>query len=113
MRKASFRGCNKFKSVKGERTARHAFHCSAAVRSSNSAIKAQQILAEKYSISSDVVERENSYTQTRGEAVPLRTMEPNCNPTETPSPQLPRRTLDGVEGPFISASDYVRALGEH
>jgi pyruvate dehydrogenase E1 component len=34
------------------------------------------------------------------------------HPTEQPRKSYLEQTLDGVEGPFVSASDYVRALGE-
>jgi pyruvate dehydrogenase E1 component len=34
------------------------------------------------------------------------------HPTDKPRKSYLEEVLDGVEGPFISASDYVRALGE-
>ena len=34
------------------------------------------------------------------------------HPTETPRQGYVEQVLDGVEGPFIAASDYVRALAE-
>jgi pyruvate dehydrogenase E1 component len=34
------------------------------------------------------------------------------HPTEEPRKSYLEQTLEGVEGPFIAASDYVRALGE-
>ena len=34
------------------------------------------------------------------------------HPTETPKKSYLEQVLDGAEGPFIAASDYVRALAE-
>ncbi|TWU54647.1 Pyruvate dehydrogenase E1 component [Rubripirellula tenax] len=76
----------------------------------NSALKAQEILAEKYNVASDVWSV-TSYTQLRREAGACERWN-RLHPTETPRRSYLEETLDGVEGPFISASDYVRALGE-
>jgi len=103
------KGMYKFKSVKAsDSTKRVQLFGSGAIL--NSAIKAQQILAEKYSISSDVWSV-TSYTQLRREAGACERWN-RLHPTETPRRSYLEETLDGVEGPFISASDYVRALGE-
>ncbi|WP_145169045.1 pyruvate dehydrogenase (acetyl-transferring), homodimeric type [Rubripirellula lacrimiformis] len=76
----------------------------------NSVLKAQEILAEKYSIASDAWSV-TSYTQLRREAGDCDRWN-MLHPTETPRKSYLEEQLDGVEGPFISASDYVRALGE-
>ncbi len=76
----------------------------------NCALKAQEILAEKYSVASDVWSV-TSYTQLRREAGACERWN-RLHPTETPRKSYLEETLEGVEGPFISASDYVRALGE-
>ncbi|KLU01881.1 Pyruvate dehydrogenase E1 component [Rhodopirellula islandica] len=76
----------------------------------NSALKAQEILAEKYNIASDVWSV-TSYTLLRREAHAAERWN-RLHPTETPRKSYLEETLEGVEGPFISASDYVRALGE-
>lgn len=76
----------------------------------NSVLAAQQLLAEKYQIASDVWSV-TSYTQLRREAA-------DCDRWNMLHPTLPPRKsyleeqLAGVEGPFIAASDYVRALPE-
>lgn len=76
----------------------------------NSALRAQEILAEKFGVASDVWSV-TSYTQLRRDA-------DSCDrwnllhPTETPRKSYLEEILDGVEGPFISSSDYVKALGE-
>ena len=71
---------------------------------------AQEMLAEKYGIASDVWSV-TSYTQLRRDAAACDRWN-MLHPTETPRKSYLEETLDGVEGPFISASDYVRALGE-
>ncbi|MFG0262204.1 MAG: pyruvate dehydrogenase (acetyl-transferring), homodimeric type [Novipirellula sp. JB048] len=76
----------------------------------NCALEAQTLLAEKYNIASDVWSV-TSYTQLRREAADCSRWN-MLHPTETPRRSYLEEQLDGVEGPFISASDYVRALGE-
>ncbi len=76
----------------------------------NLVLTAQTMLAEKYNIASDVWSV-TSYTQLRREAGACERWN-RLHPTETPRKSYLEETLEGVEGPFISASDYVRALGE-
>lgn len=76
----------------------------------NGAVEAQKILAEKYSISSDVWSV-TSYTELRREASDCDRWN-MLHPTETPRKSYVEEQLAGLEGPFISASDYIRALGE-
>jgi pyruvate dehydrogenase E1 component len=73
-------------------------------------LRAQQILAEKYNISSDVWSV-TSYTQLRRDAQ-------ECERLNMLYPEEPARVpyithaLAGADGPVIAASDYVRALAE-
>ncbi|TWT83214.1 Pyruvate dehydrogenase E1 component [Planctomycetes bacterium CA13] len=76
----------------------------------NCVIRAQELLAEKYNIASDVWSV-TSYTQLRREAADCSRWN-MLHPTETPRQSYLEEVLEGVEGPFISSSDYVRALGE-
>ncbi|MEM9646295.1 MAG: pyruvate dehydrogenase (acetyl-transferring), homodimeric type, partial [Planctomycetota bacterium] len=76
----------------------------------NCVLKAQTILAEKYNIASDVWSV-TSYTQLRREAGACARWN-MLHPTETPRKSYLEEVLEGAEGPFISSSDYVRALGE-
>ncbi|MDG2219800.1 MAG: pyruvate dehydrogenase (acetyl-transferring), homodimeric type [Rubripirellula sp.] len=76
----------------------------------NCALKAQEMLAEKYGIASDVWSV-TSYTQLRRDAASCERWN-MLHPTETPRQGYVEQVLDGVEGPFIAASDYVRALAE-
>ncbi|WP_164103157.1 pyruvate dehydrogenase (acetyl-transferring), homodimeric type [Candidatus Laterigemmans baculatus] len=76
----------------------------------NSVLEAQELLAEKYNIASDVWSV-TSYTQLRREAADCSRWN-MLHPTEKPRVSYLEQVLEGVQGPFISASDYVRALGE-
>lgn len=76
----------------------------------NSVIRAQEILADKYGVASDIWSV-TSYTQLRREADECRRWN-MLHPTATPKKSYLETTLEGTEGPFISASDYVKALGE-
>jgi len=76
----------------------------------NSAIAAQQLLAEKFGIASDVWSI-TSYTQLRREAADCARWN-MLHPTAPPRTSYLEEQLAGIEGPFIAASDYVRALPE-
>jgi pyruvate dehydrogenase E1 component len=76
----------------------------------NCVLAAQELLAEKYGIASDVWSV-TSYTLLRREAADCQRWN-MLHPTEPPRISYLEKQLAGVQGPFISASDYVRALGE-
>jgi pyruvate dehydrogenase E1 component len=76
----------------------------------NCVLAAQELLAEKFHIASDVWSV-TSYTELRREAQVVERWN-MLHPTEKPRVSFIESQLKGVEGPFISASDYVRALGE-
>ncbi|PQO25022.1 pyruvate dehydrogenase (acetyl-transferring), homodimeric type [Blastopirellula marina] len=73
-------------------------------------LDAAQILAEKYNIASDVW-GVTSYTELRRDAQSCERWN-MFHPTEEPKKSYIETVMDGVEGPFISASDNVRAWGE-
>jgi pyruvate dehydrogenase E1 component len=75
-----------------------------------SVLKAQEILAEKYNVASDVWSV-TSYTQLRRDAQSCDRWN-FLHPTETPRKSYIEKVLKGVKGPFIAASDHVRALPE-
>jgi pyruvate dehydrogenase E1 component len=75
-----------------------------------SVLSAQEILAERYGIASDVWSI-TSYTQLRREAGDCQRWN-MLHPTEKPRRSYLEECLAGVTGPFIAASDYVRALSE-
>jgi pyruvate dehydrogenase E1 component len=74
------------------------------------ALDAQKILAEKYQVASDVWSV-TSYTELRRDAQTCRRWN-MLHPEEPPRRSYLEQTLDGVEGPFIASSDYVRAVPE-
>ena len=76
----------------------------------NCVLAAQELLAEKFGIASDVWSV-TSYTELRRDAEDCSRWN-MLHPTETPRTSYLEKALEGVEGPFIAASDYVRALGE-
>lgn len=73
-------------------------------------LDAQRILAEKYGVASDVWSV-TSYTQLRREAHATRRWN-MLHPTEKPRVSFLESALKGYQGPFVAASDYVRALSE-
>ena len=76
----------------------------------NCALAAQEMLAEKYNIASDVWSV-TSYTQLRRDAA-IAIAGTCCIRPRSRGRVILEKSLEGIEGPFISASDYVRALGE-
>jgi pyruvate dehydrogenase E1 component len=72
------------------------------------AIKAQQILGEKYGVAADVWSA-TSYNELRREALKTErwnTLHP-AEPAKTPYVQ---QVLGGTEGPIIAASDYMKVV---
>lgn len=73
-------------------------------------LDAQQILADKYGISSDVWSI-TSYNELRRDAQETERWN-MLNPTATRRKSYIEEQLDGTEGPVIAASDYLRCLSE-
>ena len=103
------KGMYKFRSLEAK-NAKHRVQLFGSGAILNSALRAQQILADKFKISSDVWSV-TSYTQLRREAQSARRWN-MLNPNKKPKTSYLESVLDGVEGPFIAASDYVAALPE-
>jgi pyruvate dehydrogenase E1 component len=74
------------------------------------ALRAQEILAERYRISSNVWSV-TSYTELARDAQAVERWN-MLHPTETPRRSYVEQMLMGEPGPFISASDYVQALAD-
>jgi len=74
-------------------------------------LRAQQILADKYKISSTVWSV-TSYTELARDAQAVDRWN-MLHPTEKPRQSYIGKLLENEKGPFISASDYVRALADH
>ncbi len=76
----------------------------------NGVLQAQEILSEKYGISSDVWSV-TSYNELRREAQECKRWN-MFHPTMTPRKSYLETVLEGSEGPFIASSDYVQAHSE-
>jgi pyruvate dehydrogenase E1 component len=76
----------------------------------NETVRAQNILAERYGVSSTVWSV-TSYKQLRTEAVAARRWN-MLHPLQKPRKSYLEQTLEGEEGPFIAASDYVKLVAE-
>jgi pyruvate dehydrogenase E1 component len=75
-----------------------------------SVLAAQQLLAERYDVSSDVWSV-TSYSQLRREARECQRWN-MWHPTEPPRRSYLEQILAGESGPFIAATDYVQAVAE-
>ncbi len=74
----------------------------------NEALKAQQILAEKYSVGADVWSV-TSYNELRREALKVERWN-RLHPAETAQKPFVQQTLEATEGPIIAASDYMKTV---
>jgi pyruvate dehydrogenase E1 component len=75
-----------------------------------SVLSAQQILADRFKIASDAWSV-TSYTQLRRDAQSVERWN-MLHPTAPPKQSYIEQVLSGVSGPFIAASDHVRAVPE-
>ena len=73
-------------------------------------LRAQQILAERFDVSSDVW-GVTSYQELRRDAL-ICERENRLHPEAPPRVPYISQVLKGVEGPFITASDYMKSLGD-
>jgi len=76
----------------------------------NSALKAQNILAEKYGVSADVWSA-TSYKRLRNEALNAKRWN-MFHPTETPKQSYLETTLAKEKGPFIAVSDNIKTVAD-
>jgi pyruvate dehydrogenase E1 component len=74
------------------------------------ALRAQEILSEKFGIGSDVWSV-TSYSELRRSAQAAERWN-RLNPDETPKRSYLEEILEGVEGPFVSTSDNVRLVAD-
>src|SRR6185436_12916121 len=76
----------------------------------NEAVRAQQILAERYQVAADVWSV-TSYNELRRDALRIERwnrLHPD-QPAERPYIQT---VLDGAEGPIVAATDYMKAVAD-
>jgi len=76
----------------------------------HSALKAQQILAERYEVSADVWSA-TSYKRLRNEAINARRWN-MLHPTEAPKKSYVETVLANEKGPFVAVSDNMRIVPE-
>jgi pyruvate dehydrogenase E1 component len=74
----------------------------------NEALRAQQILAEKYNVAADVWSV-TSYNELRRDALAIERWN-RLHPTEKPKTPYILTALEGSEGPVIAATDYIKAV---
>ncbi|GIX05793.1 MAG: pyruvate dehydrogenase E1 component [Candidatus Poribacteria bacterium] len=74
----------------------------------NEALRAQELLAERFGVAADVWSA-TSYTLLRREALQCDRWN-RLHPTEPPRRSYLETVLEGVEGPFVAVSDYVSTV---
>ena len=76
----------------------------------NEALKAQQILAEKYGVAAQVWSV-TSYSELRREALAIERWN-RLHPDQAPRRPYISVALDGTKGPIIASSDYMKAVAD-
>jgi pyruvate dehydrogenase E1 component len=76
----------------------------------NEALRAQQILAEKYNVASTVYSA-TSYQMLRADAISCERHN-RLHPDAAPKVPYVQQVLGGTKGPVVATSDYMRALPE-
>jgi pyruvate dehydrogenase E1 component len=100
------KGLYKFKTgVDGRKHKAQIFGSGSIIRS---ALKAQEILAERYDVSADVWSA-TSYKNLRNEALLVERWN-RLHPTEPPKKPHVRQILENERGPFIAVSDYMKIV---
>jgi pyruvate dehydrogenase E1 component len=95
------------KDVDGARGKAQLFGSGAILRS---VLRAQEILAERYNVSSNVWSV-TSYNELARDAQACQRWN-MLHPTEVPRQSYYEQAIAGEQGPFVAASDYVRAVPE-
>jgi pyruvate dehydrogenase E1 component len=100
------RGLYKFRSgAKGKQHKAHIFGSGALIRS---ALRAQEILAEKYDVNADVWSA-TSYKRLRTEALAARRWS-MLHPTAAPRKSYLESVLEKEQGAFVAVSDHVKSV---
>ncbi|MEQ1949776.1 MAG: pyruvate dehydrogenase (acetyl-transferring), homodimeric type, partial [Bryobacteraceae bacterium] len=76
----------------------------------NEALKAQQILADRYQVAADVWSV-TSYNELRRDGLAADRWN-RLHPTESPRTPYILRALEGSNGPIIASSDYMKAVAD-
>ncbi|HYN15967.1 MAG TPA: pyruvate dehydrogenase (acetyl-transferring), homodimeric type [Terriglobales bacterium] len=99
------RGIYKFKPAPGGKATLQLFGSGPIL---NEAVRAQQILAEKYKVQADVWSV-TSYNQLRREALATERWN-RLHPAEKEKRPYILQALDGTEGPIVAATDYMKIV---
>ncbi|RMH86243.1 MAG: pyruvate dehydrogenase (acetyl-transferring), homodimeric type [Calditrichaeota bacterium] len=106
------RGLYKFSEMpakpKGKKKARPKAHIFGSGSILREALRAQQILAEKYHVAADVWSA-TSYNQLHREALEVERWN-MLHPTEEPRKPYIAQVMENEEGPVVAASDYMKTL---
>ena len=104
-REGILRGIYKFKAAAKGKAALQLFGSGAIL---NEALRAQEILSEKYGVASDVWSV-TSYNQLRREALETERWN-RLHPAETPKRPEILKVLEGTEGPIVAATDFMKSV---
>jgi len=100
------RGLYRYKQAAAEHPLRVQLFGSAVIL--NEALRAQEMLGERFGVSADVWSA-TSYQQLRNEALRVERWNRH-HPTEPPRKPYVEQVLEGVEGPFIAVTDYMKLV---
>jgi pyruvate dehydrogenase E1 component len=101
------KGLYRFKAAEGAKAIVHLFGSGAIL---NEAVRAQQILKEKYGIEADVWSA-TSYGELRRDALACERWN-RLHPSEKPKTPYLLQALEGHDGPIVAASDYMKILAD-
>ncbi len=99
------RGIYRYKATDGGPAQVHLFGSGTIL---NEALRAQQILAEKYQVHADVWSV-TSYNELRRDALEVERWN-RLHPAEPARQPYIQQALDGVEGPIVASTDYMKLL---
>ncbi|HSM85337.1 MAG TPA: pyruvate dehydrogenase (acetyl-transferring), homodimeric type, partial [Candidatus Limnocylindrales bacterium] len=105
VREGILRGLYKYQAAEGKKSVVQLFGSGSIF---NEALRAQQILAEKYKVPADVWSV-TSYNELRREALTADRWS-RLHPSEKPKTPYVVTALEGSEGPIVAATDYMKAV---
>ncbi|MCA9321060.1 MAG: pyruvate dehydrogenase (acetyl-transferring), homodimeric type, partial [Planctomycetes bacterium] len=108
IREGILKGLYLFRPAKGKKKLQAQMFGSATIL--NQVLAAQEILASKYGVAADVWSA-TSYQQLRKEALECERWN-RLHPEESPRKAWIETVLDGVKGPIVAASDYMKLVPE-
>ncbi|MGD0199363.1 MAG: pyruvate dehydrogenase (acetyl-transferring), homodimeric type [Bryobacteraceae bacterium] len=106
-REGILRGLYRYKAAPNGKAVAQLFGSGALV---NEALKAQQILAEKYNLAADVWSV-TSYNELRRQALAIERWN-RLHPAEAPRRSYLEEALAGAEGPIVASTDYMKAVAD-